>query len=126
MTRNIVLVGMGSCVGGIARYLTQLFVQKHYPATIPYGTLTANILGCFIIGIIYALAGRGNILTPEMRLFFATGFCGGYTTFSSFAYENISFLQDAEFFNASIYVLISIAIGFIAVYLGILFIKLIS
>jgi CrcB protein len=125
MARSLILIGVGSCAGGISRYLTQQLVQKHYPSSIPFGTLSANVIGCFIIGLIYALSDRGNILSPTMRLLLATGFCGGYTTFSSFAYENISLMQDGEFFYTSLYVLMSIVIGFAAVYLGILLIKLI-
>lgn len=126
MVRNLILIGSGSCIGGICRYLTQLFVQKYYPSSFPFGTLSVNIIGCFIIGIIYALADKGNMLSPAMRLLLATGFCGGYTTFSSFAYENISLIRDGEFFYAGLYVMLSTFIGFTAVYLGILFIKLMS
>jgi CrcB protein len=125
MTRNLILIGIGSFAGGIGRYLTQQFVQKHYPSSIPYGTLTANVLGCFVIGLVYALSSKGNILSPEMRLLLATGVCGGYTTFSSFAYENVNLLQDGEFFYFSLYLILSLVIGLGAVYLGILIIKLI-
>jgi fluoride exporter len=125
MTRSLILVGFGSCIGGIARYLSQLFVQKHYPSSLPWGTLSVNITGCFMIGIIYALADRGNILSPAIRLLLATGFCGGFTTFSSFAYENISLIRDGEFFYTSLYILLSVVVGLLAVYLGILIIKLI-
>jgi CrcB protein len=125
MTRSLILIGIGSFAGGVCRYLTQLFVQRHYPSSIPFGTLTANVLGCFIIGLVYALSGKGNILSPEMRLFLATGICGGYTTFSSFAYENVNLLQDGEFFYFSLYLILSLVIGLGAVYLGILIIKLI-
>jgi len=123
MIRNFILIGAGSSIGGICRYLTQQFVQKNYPSSIPLGTLSVNIIGCFIIGLIYALSDRGNILSPTMRLLLATGFCGGYTTFSSFAYENIKLLQDGEFFYTGLYILLSVVVGFAAVYLGILFIK---
>lgn len=126
MTRNLILVGVGSCVGGISRYLTQLFVQKQFPSSIPLGTLSVNIIGCFIIGLIYALADKGNILSPAIRLLLATGFCGGFTTFSSFAYENVSLMQDGEFFYTGQYIVLSIIIGFSSVYLGIYLIKLIS
>jgi len=126
MVRSLILIGIGSCIGGISRYLTQQYVQKYYPSSIPLGTLSVNIIGCFLIGIIYALADRGNILSPAMRLFLATGFCGGYTTFSSFAYENISLMREGDFFYTGLYIMLSIVIGFAAVYLGILFIKLIS
>jgi CrcB protein len=125
MIRNLILVGIGSFAGGIGRYLTQLFVQKHYPSSIPLGTLTANILGCFIIGIVYALSGKGNLLSPEFRLFLATGICGGYTTFSSFAYENISLLREGELFYFGLYLLLSVVICLVAVYLGMLLVKLI-
>lgn len=125
MTRSLILVGIGSCAGGITRYLSQLFVQKHYPSSFPFGTLSVNVTGCFLIGIIYALADRGNILSPAMRLLLATGFCGGFTTFSSFAYENISLMRDNEFFYTSMYILLSVVIGLSAVYLGILLVKLI-
>lgn len=125
MFRNLLLIGIGSCTGGIARFLCQQFVQKNYPASLPLGTLGVNVIGCFIIGIIYGLGNRGNILSPELRLLMATGFCGGYTTFSSFAYENISMIQDGEFFYTALYILLSLIIGFAAVYAGIMLIKLI-
>lgn len=123
MTRSLLLVGLGSCIGGIARYLSQLLVQKHYPSSFPFGTLSVNITGCFLVGIIYALADRGNIMSPGTRLLLATGFCGGFTTFSSFAFENISLLRDGEFFYTSMYILLSVVFGLLAVYLGILLIK---
>ncbi len=126
MSRSLILIGIGSCVGGISRYLLQQSVQKQYPYSIPLGTLSVNIIGCFIIGVIYGIASKGNLLSPEMRLLLATGFCGGFTTFSSFAYENVSMVLDGEFFYPVLYVLISVIIGFGAVHAGILFIKLIS
>lgn len=126
MYRILFYVGAGSCVGGIARYLSQQYAQKHFPSSIPIGTLSVNILGSLIIGIVYALAERAKILSPEMRVLLATGFCGGFTTFSAFTYENIKLLEDGEFFYTGLYLLISIVFGFLAVYLGILFIKLIS
>lgn len=124
MYRYLIYVIIGSSIGGAARYLSQEFVQKNFPSFIPLSTLSVNIVGSFIIGIIYALAERSKI-SPEVRIFIATGFCGGFTTFSSFAFENVKLLQDGEFFNTALYVVLSLVIGFIAVYLGILFTKLI-
>ena len=118
-------IGIGSFIGGICRYLLQQFVQNNYPSSIPYGTLIVNIIGCFVIGIVYELSGRGNLLSPEMRLFLATGICGGFTTFSSFAYENVSMVLDGEFLYPLLYILMSVVIGFGAVHAGILIIKLI-
>ena len=125
MVRVLLLIGIGSGLGGVCRYLCQQFVQKHYPSSFPFGTLGVNILGCLVIGIVYGLANRGNLLSPEMRLFLATGICGGYTTFSSFAYENVSLVQDGELFYTLLYILLSVGTGLVAVYAGMLLIRLI-
>lgn len=125
MYRSLLFIGIGGFIGGICRYLLQQFVQNNYPSSIPYGTLIVNIIGCFIIGLVYGLSSKGNLLSPEMRLFLATGICGGFTTFSSFAYENVSMVLDGEFLYPLLYLLMSVVIGFGAVHAGILFIKLI-
>ena len=124
MYRYLIYVIVGSSMGGAARFLSQEFVQKRFPSFIPLGTLSVNIIGSFIVGIIYALAEKSKI-SAEVRILIATGFCGSFTTFSSFAYENIKLLQDGEFFNTALYTILSLVIGFVAVYLGILFTKLI-
>lgn len=126
MYRILIYIAAGSGLGGVARFLSQQFVQKHFPSFIPLGTLSVNILGCFLIGVVYELSTRGNLFSPEMRIFLATGICGGFTTFSSFAYENVSMVLDQEFYYPLFYVLLSIIIGFGAVHAGILIIKLIS
>jgi CrcB protein len=123
MIRIILLIWLGSGIGGVLRYLSQQFIQKRFPSSFPYGTLWVNVTACFLIGIIYALAEKGNILSPQTRLFLATGICGGYSTFSSFAYENIALMQDGAFIYLLLYVATSIILGFSATYLGILFIK---
>lgn len=126
MLRSLLYIGIGSFAGGICRYLLQQFVQKHFPSSIPLGTLAVNVIGCFIIGLVYGLSVKGNLLSNDIRLFLAAGICGGFTTFSSFAYENVSMILDGEFLYPLLYVLISVIIGFGAVHAGILFIKLIS
>ena len=123
MYRMLFYVGLGSCTGGICRYLTQQYIQKNYPSSFPFGTLAVNVVGCFIIGIVYGLSLKGNFLSPQMRVLLISGFCGGYTTFSSFAYENISLIQDGEMFYTFLYIAFSIIIGFGSAYLGILLIK---
>lgn len=125
MIRNLLLIALGGSIGSISRYLSQQFVQNYYPSSIPLGTLFVNISGCFLIGMIYALSAKGNIISPELRLFLATGFCGGFTTFSTFAYENVTMILDGEFFYTAIYLLTSVIIGFGAAHAGILFTKLI-
>ena len=125
MTRSLLLIAIGSGTGGVCRFLCQQLVQKYYPASIPLGTLSVNIIGCFIIGIIYGFSLRENGVSPELKLLAATGFCGGFTTFSSFAYENIILLQKGDFFNAALYILSSLIAGFAAVYAGTLFTRFI-
>ena len=124
MGRILIIVGTGGFIGTVARYLSQQFFQKHFPSSFPFGTMWVNIAGCFLVGLIYALAEKGNILTPEWRLFLATGICGGYTTFSAFAFENTSLLRDGQILYAAIYVGVSVVAGILAAWLGTLFIKI--
>jgi len=123
MNRIFLLVGIGGFIGSVSRYYSQQIISKSFPSALPYGTLAVNIVGCFLIGIIYAISEKGNILTPEWRVFLATGFCGGFTTFSTFSYESINLINDGEWLNVSLYVAISVVIGFFSTYLGILIIK---
>jgi CrcB protein len=123
MNRVILLIGIGSFIGGISRYYSQQIITRLFPSLMPYGTLTVNITGCFLIGLIYGLSDRGNILTPEWRLFLTTGFCGGFTTFSTFSYESINLIQDGQFFFLSLYVALSVIMGFASTYLGMFIIR---
>ena len=118
----VLLVGLGSFIGGISRYLVTLFVQNKILSTFPYGTMAVNIIGCFLIGTIYALSERGN-WNPEWRIFLATGIMGGFTTFSSFSNETVSMLRDAEYWPAFTYVALSVIIGLAATFAGISIIK---
>ena len=124
MNRILIIIGIGGFIGSIARYLSQQFFQKYFPSSFPFGTLWVNIAGCFLIGVIYAFSEKGNMLTPEWRLFLATGFCGGFTTFSAFAFENINLVRDGQFFYAAIYTGISVVAGILFAYLGVWLIKL--
>jgi CrcB protein len=123
MSKILLLVGVGGALGSIARYLSQQAVLKFYPSSFPFGTLAVNITGCFIIGLVYAFTEKGNLLSPEWRIFLATGFCGGFTTFSSFAYENIVMLRDGELLYTFLYVAASIIVGFLAAYLAVFIVK---
>ena len=118
----VLLVGFGSFIGGMSRYLVTLFVQNKILSTFPYGTLAVNIIGCFLIGVIYGLSERGN-MNPEWRLFLATGIMGGFTTFSSFSNETVSMLRDAEYLPAFFYVAFSVMVGLAATFGGISLIK---
>jgi len=121
--RIIVLIGIGSFIGGVLRYLITLFVQSKFLSTFPFGTLTVNILGSLIIGIVFGLSEKMN-LSPEWRLFLATGICGGFTTFSAFSFETMALLQDGQYFYGISYVGLSILFSLIAVFMGISLFKL--
>jgi CrcB protein len=105
------------------RYLVQVFVEKGLTSTFPLGTLIANIAGSFIIGVVFALAEKGNLMSAEWRMFLAVGFCGGFTTFSSFAYNNFNMLKESSFgqffWNAGG----SLFLGILAVYLGVVLVR---
>jgi CrcB protein len=113
------IVFAGSGMGGVARYGMQSWIFRLYPFTFPLGTFIINIIGCLLIGIFYALSEKGNLFTPEWRLALTTGFCGGFTTFSTFAYENMNLLRTGDYLYFVLYVVGSVIFGIAAVYLGI-------
>lgn len=123
MIKAILFVGAGGLVGSVLRYLIQLFISKTFITSFPWPTFAVNIIGSFIIGILYALADEGALLSPEMRLLLATGFCGGFTTFSSFAFDNLSLLNDGHIGYSLLYIMGSVVLGVFAAYIGVWVIK---
>ena len=120
--KQLFLVFIGGGVGSVLRYLISKWLEN--PSNgMPYGTFTTNILGSLIIGIILGLATKTDTLTQNQTLFLATGFCGGFTTFSTFAYENHLFLRAGDFSAFAIYSISSFVVGFLAVFLGIHLVK---
>jgi len=113
----ILFVGLGSFIGGILRYLLSQFIQTKFLSTFPYGTLSVNILGCLVIGLVLALSERSS-MTPEWRLFLATGLCGGFTTMSAFSGETFTMLREGQLWNASAYVLASLVLCVLATLIG--------
>jgi len=125
MLKTILIVGTGGFLGSVARYLTQLLTEKLLHSTFPWGTFAANIAGCFIIGLVYAFSERGGLLSPEWRIFLTVGFCGGFTTFSSFAYNNFIMISENNYFQFFGNIFLSLFFGLAAVYAGIIIIRLI-
>lgn len=119
----ILAIGLGSFLGGISRYLITVFIQNRVFSSFPFGTLSVNVAGCFLIGIVFGLADRGN-LTQEWRLFLATGILGGFTTFSAFSNETVGMLRDGQFGYASAYVAGSVILGLLATFIGIMITKI--
>ncbi len=122
--RILLIIGTGSFIGGIGRYLLSKFIQSRYLSTFPFGTLGVNIAGCFIIGIVFALSERTNI-SLEMRLFLATGVCGGFTTFSAFSYETYILLRNGQLMYAIVYISASVLLVVSATFAGYSLLKLV-
>lgn len=122
MVKQLLLVFLGGGTGSIARFLVSKYLNNPNNG-IPYGTFTANILGSFFIGIILGLALRNNTLSENTVLLLATGFCGGFTTFSTFAYENHVLLRTGDFISFFIYTISSFVVGFLLVFLGMWLVK---
>jgi CrcB protein len=115
--RILLLIGTGSFIGGVLRYSLSQFIQTKFLSAFPFGTLGVNILGCFAIGLVFGLSERTN-MSPEMRLFLATGICGGFTTFSAFSNETFSLIRDGQLLYASAYISSSVLFGIFATFLG--------
>lgn len=112
--KNIVLVGIGGMIGSILRYLTAQLIKHE---SFPYATFAVNIAGSFIIGMVMGIAARHESF-GNWRLFLATGICGGFTTFSAFAWENMQLLSQQRYGSFAVYTGSSLLLGIAAVTAG--------
>ena len=115
--KSFLLVFLGGGLGSGLRYLISSAMNQ-YSKVLPYGTFTVNMLGCLLIGLILGYAQKENTLTSNQTLLLATGFCGGFTTFSAFANENLELIKNGGIFNLSLYTFGSIIVGVLAVFIG--------
>ncbi len=113
-------VALGSAVGGVARFALASPVQQRVGPNFPVGTLIVNISGSFVLGLILRYAPGTQAITPEVRALLTTGFCGGYTTFSTFTYDTMLLLEDGQTSRAGLYVLLSVTLSLAGAWLGIL------
>jgi len=125
MIKNVLLVGLGGSIGSIARYLCQKWFAENIQHPFPWGTFVVNLLGCFLIGVIYAAAEKTTLLSPQTRLLLITGLCGGFTTFSAFAFENMSLLRNGDTSYFLLYTIGSVLLGIIGVFAGVSLVKFI-
>lgn len=112
MIRNLLLVALGGAGGSVLRYML-----SNINTSFPWGTFAVNVLGSFLIGLLVGLMSKG-LLSPEMKLLLVTGFCGGFTTFSTFANESFSMMKAGDVLLTALYVGASVIIGILAVWGG--------
>lgn len=118
------MVFLGGGLGSVARYWISLKLNN-FENAIPYGTLMANILGSLIIGFILGYSSRTGLLNENHSLLIATGFCGGFTTFSTFAYENHLYIKSGDYFGLIPYIIVTFIVAVGAVFLGMYISKLV-
>jgi fluoride exporter len=116
---GVLLVAIGGAIGSVTRYLVGGWFANRFGPAFPYGTAVINVTGSFIIGLFLAFAQERVSLSPYWRLFFAVGFLGGYTTFSTFEYESVRLLQDGELLLGGVYLVGSVVAGIVATVSGI-------
>ena len=120
--RNILAVGAGSFIGGVARYLVSL-AMKGIGKGFPWATLCVNLLGCLLIGLLWGILSRNASESTSWGLFLTVGLCGGFTTFSTFSKEALTMLQAGQICGFATYVIVSIIAGIALVALGYLLMK---
>ena len=118
----IILIGAGSFIGGISRYLLSLLIQARTVSLFPFHTLIVNIVGCFFIGIVLGIFDKGQI-SYEWKLFFTTGILGGFTTFSAFSSEAFILFKNGNAGYALLYILASVLLGLLATYAAYVLVK---
>src|SRR6476646_398100 len=118
MWRTVLLVAVGGGIGSALRYLTSVFIVKCFAGSLPVATFLANLIGCFAIGLLMGYFLKTQTDDSQMRFLLVTGFCGGYTTFSAFAFENVTLIQQHNYTAAFAYIALSIVLGLAAVWCG--------
>ena len=112
--KTILLVFLGGGLGSAARFLASKILTAD---KFPLGTFAVNILGCFLIGLLTGLFSK-NVISQDVKMFLTVGFCGGFTTFSTFMNENLSLMKAGDFAMSALYLTVSVLTGFLAVWAG--------
>ncbi len=116
--RLVVAVAIGGALGSVARYLLGAYIQDRVSIALPVGTLVINVAGSLLLGFFVRLGLDTSAVSPEVRFFLTTGFCGGFTTFSTFSYETFRLVEDAEYGTAGFYVAASVVLSLLGCALG--------
>ena len=125
MVKSLLIAGLGGFIGTILRFLISRYIQVAYITVFPWSTFLINILGSLMIGVVFGLSEKGNILSPEWRIFLTIGICGGFTTFSTFSNDAFILMQNKEWLRFTLYATLSFFLGLSAVFFGRGLIKLI-
>jgi|SRR5690554_931389 len=123
MLKTLLIVGLGGGIGSAFRYLTFVWTDKYVQTSFPWATFLVNVIGCLIIGILIGLFTKHQVENSTLKLLFVTGFCGGFTTFSAFALENIKLFQSGNSLLALLYIALSVILGVLAVWTGMMITK---
>lgn len=118
MIKNLLYIALGGGLGSVLRYLIQYAVHKNFPNAFPYGTFLVNIIGCFLVGLLISIVAKEKQMSQHLELLLIVGFCGGFTTFSTFAYEGNSLLGQGRIGYAFLYIGLSVLVGMLFAYLG--------
>lgn len=122
----IAVIGAGGAFGSIARYLVSTWFLQRFGPSFPWGTFTINVTGSFLIGIVLQLALPRAGFSPYLRVFLATGVLGGYTTFSTYAFEALTLTSESLYLRALLYTFGSVFAGVVAAYAGVVLARLVS
>ena len=124
MIKSLIIVGFGGFIGTVARFLVSRYFQVSFTSLFPWGTFFVNIFGCLLIGMIYGVSEKGDLLSPEIRLFLTVGICGGFTTFSTFSNDAFLLVKQQEWIRFAFYTSLSFFLGLLAVFVGRIITKL--
>jgi CrcB protein len=116
--KELLYIGLGGFIGSVSRYLIQVMISARLPVSFPSGTIAVNLIGCLLIGLFFGYVESRHWFSPQVRLFVTIGFLGSFTTFSTFAFENLELIREGNYLNFFAYTLISVVGGIFLVWGG--------